>query len=465
MPTLQSALNLARGALTAASGGVTVTSENITGTATPGYVRRSAGLEAYALGEGIAGGVRWRGTDRAFDGFAFKAMVKETSWLAGAERRGMALDRAEGAIAGPGDTTIGDRMADFFSALDGLATKADDPTARRQVIAAAESVAQGFEEASANLSALRDDLYQSARTAGDEVNDRLGRIAALNAKIASEPGATSAKAELVDQRDELVREVSERIDIATVFQADGTVLVASHGATLVEGNYAANLDVSLDANGDMQVRVMRGATAFDLTSKIAGGVIGGLREARDVDVAALQGGLDQLAYDFATAVNAQHTAGLDANGAAGLELFTDPGGGPLAPPPGTAYAFRVNGAIVSDANLLAAATPASPPPGGNANAIALSSLQSQPLAGGGTPAAQFANLAGDVGVRRSAAQSEQELRESTLAFAAARREEVSGVSLEEEMINLSKFQRAFDASSRVLSVVNEMMDTVLQLGR
>ena len=177
MSTLQSTLSIARGALMAASGAVSVTSENITGTSLPGYVRRGAGLDAYAIGHGVVGGVRWRGTDRAFDGFAFKSLVTETSWLAGADERGMALDRAEAALVTPDDTTIADRMADFFSALDALGAKADDPTARKQVVASATALAKGFEDASTGLSALRTDLYERAQTAGDEVNDRLRRRA------------------------------------------------------------------------------------------------------------------------------------------------------------------------------------------------------------------------------------------------------------------------------------------------
>ncbi|MEM9695701.1 MAG: flagellar hook-associated protein FlgK [Myxococcota bacterium] len=462
--TLRSALNLTRTSLMAQAGAVAVTGENINGADTPGYVRRSPNLEAYALGTGIAGGVQWTGTRRAFSTFAFRQLTQETASLEAATERRRALAPVENALAPIGDQTIGDRMAAFFAAVDRLSLTPDDTTVRAETIAAAEDVAIAFNDASAGLSVARDDMFRAAQGVTGEVNRRLERIAALNQKIAIEPDETSAKAELIDQRDELIREVSERIEVQILFQDNGTATVSSSGATLVEGSNASALEAVLDPSGAMRINLQRNNNAFDLTSRLRGGQLGGLLQAREDDTAALVAQLDQLAFEFTTAVNAVHTAGVDDAGNGGLELFTDAAGLPPAPPPGSAFALRVNATILADPSRFAAATAAAPPPGGNENALAISALQVTVLPGGGTPAEQYAGLTGDLGLRLEEALSEESLRTNTLAFAQSRSAEEMAVSIEEEFVNLSQFQRAFEASTRVLTVVNEMFDTVLQLG-
>ncbi|MEM9873710.1 MAG: flagellar hook-associated protein FlgK [Myxococcota bacterium] len=460
--SLNSALNVAANSLQAASGGTAVVGENITGANDARYVRRSVRLETNPLGGAQAGGVRWTGTARAFDVFAFANLVGETASRAAAEARAGALVEAEGALAPVSDATLAVAFDDFFAAFDRLGQTPDDPTARATVLSSADQVAARFVEAANGLNSQRGTLFVEAQAVAREVDDRLAQIARLNSRIAARPDATSGRAELMDQRDALVREVADRIDVSVLSDDDGQVTLLSGGTALLEGGRAARLTVSLDPAQAMTVAVVRGATTVDITGRLSGGRLAGLQEARDLDVASLQTQLDQLAFDFADAVNTAHQGGVDLNGVAGDDFFTDPTGLPFLGADGAAAAFTVRPGLRADPDAIAAATATAPPPGGNDTALAISALATQGLASGRTPGEAFGDLAGDIGRRRVEADADLRLREGTVAFALAEQQKSSGVSLEEELVELSRFQRAFEASTRVLQTIDELMDEVIR---
>ncbi len=456
-------MNLGRGALSAASAGIGVAGENITGANTQGGVRRNAMLEASIVTRGVAGGVFFSGVGRADDGFISRNLVNEVSLLAPADARQSALSFVEPMLAPPDDAGIGDRMNEFFASLEDLALKADDPSARLVVLQNAQAIASGFNDASTGMSTARQQLLLNGQSMASEISDKLEAIATINGKIQGLRGQeTSAKAEMIDSRDQLVREVSELIDVNVLPNEDGTVTMLSSGSTLVDRATAATVTVGVDASDNLSVTFTRAGTSHDVSSRVASGKLAGLIEARDQDIPEMMADLDQLATDFATAVNAAHTAGLDLNGNNGEPLFTDGSGNPLPPPPGSAFAISLNPVIAADPDLLAAADAASPPPGGNANALALAQIATSPIGAGGTPTERFANISGKIGSKVTAADAEVTVRTSTVAHANSLRESISGVSLDEKMINLTQFQRAFEASMRVITAANEMLDELVR---
>ncbi len=460
---LMSVLNLSQSALAAASAGLGASGENIMGANTPGYVRRSALLEASVVRRGVAGGVFFEGIGRSYDGFSFRNLVSESGLFGAAEGRSNALAFVEPVVVPPGDSSIGDRLSAFFSSLDTLALKADDPTARLGVLQAARDIASSFNDSANGLTNARQELVLRAQSVAGEINGKLDAIATLNEKISGLANQnTSAKAEMLDSRDQLIREVAEKIDLRSIPNGDGTVTLLSSGSTLVDGAIAADVTVGLDAANDMTISFTRSGKTSDVTSRVTGGALGGIREARDTDIPEMMADIDQLAADFATAVNGVQAAGLDLNGNTGLPLFTDAAGNALPAPPGTAFAFNVNPAILADPDLLAAGDASSPPPGGNANALAMSQLAYAQLGAGGTAAERFAQIGGKIGGKVASAASEVTVRGSTVAHAESLRDSISGVSLDEEMMNLSKFQRAFEASMKVMETANEMLDELVR---
>ena len=453
MTSLNSLFSIARDGLQAQSAGVTVTGQNITNVNTPGYVRRGVLMQPRQYG-----GVNVTGVSRSFQRTSHGRLVEEHGRHGAAQLRASALSAVESIVA-PGVPTIGDRVNSFFQSLDTLSGAPADTTARLDVLQRSTALAQQISGTASDLSLQRSDLFTQATGITTEVNDRLTRIASLNLAIARATGEGDAATDLRDTRDQLVLEVGDRLGARAVEDAKGQVTLFAAGTVLVEGGHASTLSVSLDPANNLLFQVQQtGGAATNVTSFVTQGSLGGLREVRDTDIVQVQTNLDQFAFDLATAVNGVHSAGFGLDGVTGRPLFTT-----SATAVGAARALTVNAAVAGQPDRLAAATLASDLPGGNGTARLLANLASRPLGAAGLPPTErYGALSGDVGTRMAVAESDLQLREDTVLQAANLHESSSGVSLDEEMINLSKFQRAFEASTRVLRVADELLDNLIK---
>jgi flagellar hook-associated protein 1 FlgK len=186
-----------------------------------------------------------------------------------------------------------------------------------------------------------------------------------------------------------------------------------------------------------------------------------VKEARDVDVFEVAKRLDEFVFDVGNAVNAQHAAGVGLDGQGGRNVFDVP-----ALSEGAARAFRLSGDVASNPQAIAAASPGTLP-GGADNAVALAGLGDAPLGLTGRSTFQnYGSLVGDVGSRKAAAERNVEMRDALHAQTEAMRAAMSGVSLDEEMVSLSKYQRAYEAAAKVLSTVDEMLsELIARVGR
>jgi len=225
---------------------------------------------------------------------------------------------------------------------------------------------------------------------------------------------------------------------------------------LVEGNGFSALSMDLDANGAMRFFV-NGATKNEITSRIDTGMLGGLREARDVDLAKMRDKVDAYAFDLANAFNAVHSTGYGTDGVTGRDLFVPP-----ATQKGAAASMAIDPALVDHPERIGAAASTNELPGGNGVALQLGNLGTAPAFGGTTLADRFADIATDIGLRKSAARAECELRTDTLSVAEQLEGSANAVSLEEEMVDLAQYQRAFEASTKVLRTVDELLKTLME---
>lgn len=458
MAGLFGVLGIAGDGLLAQVAGIDTTGQNVSNVNTPGYVRRSAILQARPLGGPSQGGVEVAGIARSFDRFAWGRVVDEQGKGGAAGARGDALAQVEGIVAPQGGPSIADKLNALFQSFNALSAFPMDIPTRTQALGAATDVAQAFSSTASQLADTRSGLLAKAQGIGAEVNERLTKIAALDARIEEATGRGEPATDLRDTRDKLAGEIGDRIGAKAIEDDKGHFTLFAAGTALVDGSSASSIDVGLDGNGALAVKAHRpGGSTIDVTSAVNEGSLGGIREARDVDVPKVQKALDQLAYDVATAVNGVHTTGVGLDAVGGRALFTPPG-----VVNGAAYAMSVDASVVGRPDRLAAAQNVGQLPGGNSVAVSLAALASQPLSGGAPPAQSFGAIASGVGTAKAAADSERQLRQETVAQATALRESASGVSLDEEMVNMTRFQRAFEASTKVLQTVDGLLDGLMK---
>jgi flagellar hook-associated protein 1 len=445
-------LSVARDGMTAQSAALATTGANVANVATPGYARRTAILESATDGNG---GVRYTRTERSFDRFAYAHVVGEQSKYGAADARSSALTEIETTLAPPSNS-IGDQATSLIRSFNALAGFATDPSLREDVIARADNLATTLQNTRASLEATSANILGRAGDTVNDLNAQLGRIADLNRQIAAATGVGGDSAGLRDQRDLAVRDVGDRIGARAIEDKTGRVTLFAAGAVLVEGDSAKELSMDLDTNGGMRFFVT-GAAKTEITSRIDGGTLGGLREARDVDLKKAIADVDAYAFDVANAFNTVHATGFGSDGGTGRALFTI-----SATQAGAAATLTVNAALVGHPERVGAADSAGSLPGGNAIALKLANLADTQVFGGKTLADRFASIVTDVGFRKNNADAELELRTDTLAVAESLSDSANGVSLDEEMVNLSQYQRAFEASSRILRAADELLQTLME---
>ncbi|HMJ53496.1 MAG TPA: flagellar hook-associated protein FlgK [Polyangiaceae bacterium] len=452
-------LGLARDALTAQGFGLDVTGQNIANANTPGYVKRTAMLETRVAGTITYGGVGVTGIARSTDRFLDARANEAGSFSASAKSRDGALSQIEALFNDSTGTGLNDSVEALFGSFSSLATNPNDPTARVATLASADNFAARINQTAGQLTAQRADIITQAQATAVQVTETAAQIAKLNAKISEAEIGGADGSDLRDQRDKLVGDLSQKINIHVFTDGAGKLVISAAGATLVEGNNAAGMAVTTSASGAMQIQVQRSnGTTFDVTAQTNAGTLGGLREARETDLVAASQKLDQFAYDVATAVNTQHAAGVGLDNVGARNLFTVSG------PTGAAASIKLNAAMIGHPEYVAAASSSAELPSGSTNAIALARLADGNVATGNTrtPIEAYSDLVGDIGQRKMAAAQNVNLRSAIFSQAQSMRESVSGVSMDEEMISLSRYQRAYEAASKLFRTADELLANLIR---
>jgi len=451
MAGLFSILGVARDGIVAQAAALDVTGQNVAGANTPGFVKRTPVLESIQ-----SGGVQVSGTARSFDRFTYAQLVEQESHLASANARFGVASNVE-ALVSPTADHLGDRADMLFAAFQQLALNPTDVAVRSSVIANAEWLASGFSETADALERSRAELLIQAQDVTAEVNQRLNALSGIDRSIVDASGRGEGAADLRDRRDQLVREIAERVGARAVEGPTGGLTLFSAGTVLYQDGHAAQLSAAVATNGELAITANRDGNVIDVTKNVSTGTLAGVREARDVDIPSVLAGLDAFAKDVTDAVNTIHAAGFGLDGISGRPLFT-----PAALVPGAAHTMAVDPAIVGHPERIAAASSVAGLPGDNDLAVLLAGLPRATLPGGGTVSDRYATIASKVGVMKATIEGEQKMREDTVATANTLRESTSGVSTDEEMIHLQQYQRAFEASMRVLSTVNDLFDTLMR---
>lgn len=473
--SILSILHIGVGAMGVQQQALQTTGHNLANVDTPGFSRQRVELAtAFPTNKGrmfLGLGVNSIGVSSVVDRFLEAQLVSLKGTLGSTEAEHRALAEVADAFPITEEIGIGPALDAFFGALAEVANNPAGMAERVHLIGRARTLGDLLRQTRTALTTVQRNLDEDLDAAVRRVNVLLPQIAALNSQIVGGEVTGQRANDLRDQRQNLLQELS-RLTGATVLEGqNGQVHVQVNGILLVRGNQAASLDVSaLNASGFHLVahRSPEGAS-FDATALLTKGEIGGLLAARDTIVPGFIDKLDQFAYSLVNTVNIQHAAGIALTGVGGGDFFTaiPPAAGPLPPHAGAAALVRVDSAVETDPRLIATAQDAAALPGDNRNALALAALQTTPLAALGNRSFKdyFLALVGDVGQQMQTNQDALDFHQSLLTQTQSRRESLSGVNIDEETANLIKFQRAFQAASRLIQIGDEMYQTMLGMIR
>lgn len=450
-------LDIAMRALLVQQQAVDTTSHNISNATTPGYSRQRVKMVAVPGAASIdgrsgpGGGVDSLGVNRVRDLF-FDFQLRVTSHSAGRfEARAQSLQQAELALGEPGDAGLRSVLSRFWNSWRDLANNPESAATHSSVTQAGSTFALTARRIHDSFVSLRNQADQRLMADISEINELTTRVASLNTQIVALRSRGDGAADLSDQRDRAIDRLARLMNINYVEQSSGSLDVFVGGSTLVTGNRARELfgDPNITNSNYIDVKFKDSNTVLLLKD----GELQGLLEQRDTDLVKRVADLNTLVGQIITDTNTAHAAGFGMDGVTGRDFFT-----------GTdASDIVVSAAVLADPNVVAASTTAAGVPGDGANASVISDLEYAKvlLTNTATYDEFYAGAVSDLGVTTREFEGLLESQELVLEHMAQVRDGASGVNIDEEMISLMQFQRAYEASARMVQVIDGMLDTLI----
>src|ERR1700704_1439092 len=427
-----------------------VTQNNVTNASTPGFVKQTQNLEAlpFDVTVGLPGGVRAGPVVSSRDGYAERAVRDQQTSFGFSSQKTTNLRPLETSFSLSGTSGIAPSISNLFQSFSRLSVNPNDTASRQAVLQQASVVAQSFQGAASSLLSQQSSLDREARGAIDAINHLATIIAQINTQTRGrKPGSTDAGVDA--QLNSSLEELSQLVNFTSLQQPDGSVTVYVGGQTALVTNdqaYALQGDFSTS-----QTKILS-STGADISGQLTGGKLGALLEDKNTVIPSYQSDLNTLAQGLADQVNTTLAQGIDQNGAAPTtDLFT-------YDPARAASSLAVN-PLTPD--QIAAALPGAT--GGNGNALNLAALADAKTLNGYTFVQFYGNLGGRVGNDLSLAKSNQSTTQLLLSQTQDLRNQVSGVSLNEEAEHLVAFQRAYEATSKMIGVLNSLTETLINI--
>lgn len=454
MTNLYSILNTGARALKTQQTAINVTGHNIANVNTPGYSRQRVNMatsDPLSLQTGQLGsGVKATEIQRIYNQFLIHQINDESQQLGKWAAQKDPLSQVEMLFNVGEESGLDSQLNAFWNAWQDLANNPTGITERNVLVSKSQGLAETFQEMNANLEQVAQHMTESIHGAVDEINTMGAQIADLNRLISQAENTGQNANDYRDQRDLLLKELSSKIDITTN-ESNGmvTVLIGNNNV-LVED--VRSWDLSFE-DPDYSIQTETGSTTFG-SDEIAGGALRGWMDVRDSHILQYMGELDSLAAGLIDSVNTLHVTGTGLDGTQNLFF-----GGSAA------NDIVVNADIVADTNKIAAAGPGGSIPGDNSMALAIAGLQHQATMNGNmsTFGEYYQSIVTGIGSDVQQAHTQFNQQKEMADYLDGYRESISGVNLDEEMINLIKFQNAYDAAAKIISTVDEMLDRVINM--
>lgn len=445
-------------ALRTAQAAMDTAAHNIANVNTPGYSRQRVEYQvtdpytvpsqwykigALQIGTGVQARAITQARDNALDVQARAGYSDREALIAQRD----ALTQVEEAVGEPGPNGLNSAMTRLFNAFHDLANNAESAPLRSAVVSSAGMLTSTFHQMHERIDNVQKGITARRDSDTAEINAASQQIATLNVAIRKVLAQGDQPNDLRDQQNSLLDTLAKKVNITVIPAGDGTISVQVGAASLVRGAtaYAVDAPESLPP----------GQT---FAQNITGGAMRGLLDAQ-ARVQAYQSDLDGLARAFMNQVNTLHTSGLDRNGDPGVALFTGTGAADMA----------TNPTLTNDANLIAAASVPAPGQafavGDGSIALAIADLANKPVTDGAVSGETLRDFwggrAASLGVEVKTLDGSVAANDTFVKQLENRRDAISGVSLDDEMADLVRFQRAYQAASRLIAISDEMTATLI----
>lgn len=475
MPSTFTAIEIGKSALLASRRAMDTTGHNIANAATPGYSRQQVILEPIIqrvdVVSGTSGlGVRVVDVQRIRDPFIDGVLRGEQAKKAGFESQKEVLDHLQILFAEPSDSSMRNFVDAYWAAWHDLASEPQSQAARAQLMETGCSVADMFRHLGSQIDSLTGDVEAAISSTVTKVNLLSERICSLNTEISRALARKEPVGDLMDRRDLLIDELTELTGATVSYLDEGTVKVSIGGIPIVDKYKSYPMSSAITSNG-VEFYVVTGPNDSDklLLSGVSG-ALGGYKVARDEIVLKFRDELNSVALKFFEGINYIHqvdpeTGAIDSN--AHYPTFFQFSNDVLS-------TIKVTDEIVNDPGKIRTSIGLDGLDGEIAHAIAdyIAGTPNEFLSeivtfgsgfdlSGGNFTEKWMSIVGKLGVEGQKVEIGHSTQELLVKELANRRDSISGVSREEEITELIREQHAFNAAARLISVADEMLDTII----
>jgi flagellar hook-associated protein 1 FlgK len=454
MPGLGDILETARRAIMSQRVGINVTSNNIANANTPGYTRQRLELNPtpdLRVGNSLFGtGVSANQVSRIRNRFLDQQVRTTTDVMNNAQTKQGILSQVEAIFNEPSDQGVSGALQRFFNSFQALSQHPEDPAARYSVQQQATSLTQNFQQLSGALTQLQTDVGSDIDTKVAQLNALTSDIGDLNIKIVGQTATGADPLALKDQRDLKIEQLAQLAHLNVADESDGSVTV-SIGGTVVASKAGQLKLTTVHSGGSIQLATGDQSQTVNVQS----GELGGALSAFNTTIPGYLDKLNTMAKTLIDRVNTIHAASFG-NGvppSTGIDFFTGSNAADIA----------VSTFITSDITKIAVSGDGTA--GDNSGALAIAGIKDEKLLNNGTTSITgfYNGLVGQIGTDVKSASDDASMQNLLYTQLDNQRSAVSGVSIDEEMTQLIEYQRSFAAASRVITTVDDMYQTLINM--
>lgn len=429
-----------------------VTSHNIVNSANENYSRQRILLETETsnLTAGIVwgNGVKIADVQRMRDKLIDSHIISTNQKFSDSSRQKDLIRQVEDIFSEPSDLGISNLMTNFFNSFNELAVSPNSLPLRTNVLNAANNLSAKVSSINHSITSLKGDIKQEFQQKVNEVNSLLKQIHQINYEQFSNAYNGVPVNDLLDQRDALVDQLSKLVNITVVYDNTNSAVISIGGALAVDRMHSASF-IAEENNGKLNLRVKDGSYPIVLT----GGELNALSNVYSKKIPAYQEKLDAVINKLVEVVNAEHIQGYTISDPqeTGLNFFDSYVNGELI----------VNSEIVNDPNKIAISLDGTE--GNGEIALRIAQLTDAKLLNNNTLQESYSALINDIGNDGMLQNNYTDANQIVLDELDQLKASQSGVSVDEEMTNVLKFQRTYEASAKLITIADDMLKTILEM--
>ncbi len=434
---------------------LSISSNNIANAANPNYSRQRAILTTtepdHSTNIELGTGVDITDVERVRNTILDSQIRKYNGYKEDADYRTSVMGNIESLYSEPTDAGLSNLIKKFFNSWNELAGDPASISYRNQVVNSARQMTDKIKSIYSGMDVVRNDLKADASEAVKSINRILTNLADVNQQIYNASTTNKTVNTLMDSRDQLLKELSKYANLNVHINNDNTATVSMGGVNVIDRSNAYELSVNTVSSGGrnkLQVLV-HGDTSLRLNS----GKLNAMLDIYNEKIENYKDSIDSISNTIMNNVNSVHTTmqTIGTPPETNIKFFTSYSAGKL----------EINTDILSDPKKIAVSSDGSN--GNSDGAIQIADIADKNLIDGESISGKYSDLLTDIANEKSTNTKQVETFDLVLQQLDSQQAQESGVNVDEEMVNVLKYQRSYDASAKLIKIADDILRTLIEM--